>query len=99
MYVFTRLRITFTEVCVLGKKEKLAEFEKNVLGRYSLLTVVGNSEVMVEGLRGILDYNSETFRVNTVSGILLITGAQLEISSLTAEEVSLKGKISSIEFC
>ncbi len=83
----------------MGKKEKLNEFEKNVLGRYSLLTIVGNSELMVEGLRGILDYNSETFRVNTVSGILIVTGSGLEISSLTAEEVSLKGKIVSVEFC
>ncbi len=86
-------------MCALGKKEKLEEFERNVLGRYSLVTVVGNSEIMVEGLRGILDYNSETFRVNTVSGILLVTGTQLEISSLTAQEVSLKGRIASIEFC
>ncbi|MGN1097575.1 MAG: YabP/YqfC family sporulation protein [Clostridia bacterium] len=81
------------------KKEKVSEFEKKVLGRYSLLTIVGNSELLVEGLRGILDYNSETFRVNTVSGIIIVTGSGLEISALTSEEVTLKGKISSIEFC
>lgn len=83
----------------MGKKEKASEFEKTVLGRYSLLTIVGNSEILVEGLRGILDYSGETFRVNTLSGIIIVTGSELEISALTSEEVALKGKISSVEFC
>ena len=83
----------------MGKKEKITELEKNLLGRYSLITLVGNSELMVEGMRGILDYNSESLRVNTISGVLLIMGAGLEITSLTAEEISIKGKITSLEFC
>ncbi len=82
----------------MGKREKVSEFEKNVLGRYSLITVVGKSELMVEGLRGILDYSGEALRVNTVSGVVLVMGAELEIASLTAEELTLKGKISSLEF-
>lgn len=75
------------------------DIEKNILGRYSLITVTGNSEILVEGLRGILDYDAETFRVNTVSGIVIVTGSNLELASLTAEEVVVKGKISSVEFC
>ena len=69
------------------------------LGRYSLITITGGSEIMVEGLRGILDYDEETFRVNTINGIVVVTGRNLEISALTAEEVILKGRISSVEFC
>ncbi len=76
-----------------------SEIEKTVLGRYSLITVTANTELLVEGLRGILDYDAETFRVNTVSGIVVVTGRALEIASLTAEEVLIKGKISSVEFC
>lgn len=80
------------------KKEKVSEFEK-VIGRYSLITMIGNSELLIEGMRGILDYSGESLRVNTVSGMLLIMGVGLEITSLTAEELSLKGKINSLEFC
>ena len=76
-----------------------SEIERSLLGRYSVITVTGSSELLVEGLRGILDYDAETFRVNTVSGIVVVTGTGLEISALTAEEVMLKGKISSVEFC
>ncbi len=83
----------------MGKREKISELEKNLLARYSLITVVGSSELMVEGLRGILDYSAETLRINTLSGVLLIMGAGLEITSMTAEELSLKGKITSLEFC
>lgn len=75
------------------------DIEKNILGRYSLITVTGNSEIIVEGLRGILDYDAETFRVNTVSGIVIVMGSDLELASLTAEEVVVRGKISSVEFC
>ncbi len=83
----------------MGKKEKASEFEKNVLGIYSLVTIIGSSELVVEGLRGILDYSGESLRVNTVSGVVLIMGAGLEITALTAEELTLKGKITSLEFC
>lgn len=83
----------------MGKREKLSELEKNLLARYSLITVVGSEQMMVEGLRGILDYSAETLRVNTLSGVILIMGAGLEITSMTAEALSLKGKITSLEFC
>ncbi len=76
-----------------------AEIKKEVFGRYSLLTITGSTEILIEGLRGILDYSAETVRVNTVSGIAVITGSGLEISALAAEELLLKGKISSVEFC
>ena len=49
-----------------------SEIEKTVLGRYSLITVTANTELLVEGLRGILDYDAETFRVNTISGIVVV---------------------------
>ena len=99
MYVLCFFSITFIEAMRVGKKEKIKEFEKNILGRYSLITIVGSSELLVEGMRGILDYSAESLRVNTISGILLIMGTELEIASLTSEEISVKGKINSIEFC
>ena len=80
------------------KKEKVSEFEK-AIGRYSLITMIGSSELMIEGMRGILDYSGESLRINTVSGMLLIMGVGLEITAMTAEEISLKGKIKSLEFC
>ncbi len=46
-----------------------------------------------------MDYSSEALRVNTLSGIVLIAGSGLEIASPTAEEIFLKGKILSVEFC
>ncbi len=82
----------------MEKKEKLSELKKNILGRYSLITLTGNSEMLIEGLRGILDYDCDALRVNTVSGIVAVTGSELTIKGLTAEELSLKGRIVSVEF-
>lgn len=82
----------------MEKREKLEDIKRNVLGRYSLITMTGNSEVIIEGLRGILDYDCDMFRANTVSGIVAVTGSELSIEGMTAEEVSIKGRIVSVEF-
>lgn len=82
----------------MEKREKSEDIKKNILGRYSLITMTGNSEVIIEGLRGILDYDCDSFRANTISGIVAITGSALSIEGLTAEEVCLKGRIVSVEF-
>lgn len=82
----------------MEKKEKRSGAKINVPGRYSLITLIGNSEISIEGLRGILDYDSELLRINTVSGIVALTGCKLTIEAMTPEEVYIKGKITSVEF-
>lgn len=82
----------------MEKKEKRSGTKINVPGRYSLITLIGNSEISIEGLRGILDYDSELLRINTVSGIVALTGCNLTIEAMTPEEVYIKGKITSVEF-
>ena len=60
--------------------------------------IVGKSEVVIENFRGILDYNDDSFKINTKSGIIKIEGTDLVIESITDESVCLKGNIIRLEF-
>ena len=59
---------------------------------------MGKSEVVIENFRGILDYNDDSFKINTKSGIIKIDGTDLVIESITDESVCLKGNIIRLEF-
>ena len=60
--------------------------------------IFGKSQVSIENFRGILDYDTTSFKINTRSGIIHIEGSELTISYITNEEVSLKGTITKLEF-
>lgn len=60
--------------------------------------IIGTCKVIVENFRGIIDYNENSFKINTHSGIIKIDGDELVISSITDEEVCVVGKIVRVEF-
>ena len=57
------------------------------------IELVGSSELNVENLRGILDYDE-----NTRAGIIKIDGSGLVLTSVTDENVCVTGSIIRIEF-
>lgn len=60
--------------------------------------ILGKSEVNIENFRGILDYDNNSFKINTRSGIIKIDGSDLIIDSITNEDVCVKGNIIRLEF-
>ena len=60
------------------------------------IELVGSSELNVENLRGILDYDENS--LNTRAGIIKIDGSDLVLTSVTDENVCVKGSIIRIEF-
>ncbi|MBQ3022154.1 MAG: sporulation protein YqfC [Clostridia bacterium] len=62
------------------------------------IEIMGKSEVWVENIRGILDYNENCIKINTTIGILKIDGDELFIESISDESVSIKGTVIRMEF-
>ncbi len=60
--------------------------------------ILGRSKIIIENFRGILDYDTNSFKINTRSGIIKIDGSDLVIESITNEDVCLKGNIVKLEF-
>ncbi len=60
--------------------------------------IMGNSEINIENIRGILDYNESSIKINTTVGIIKIDGDELFIESISDESALVKGRIIRIEF-
>ena len=60
--------------------------------------IMGNSQICIENIRGVLDYNENCIKVNTTVGILKIDGDELLIDNISEESIFIKGRIIRIEF-
>lgn len=58
----------------------------------------GNREVIVDGCRGVLEYDEKIIRINTGKMITCFQGRCLTIKCLTADSLIVEGFITSIEF-
>lgn len=61
------------------------------------LTVIGNMEASVLNHKGIIEYTESVIRVNTKSGVLKITGEDLQLKTILSEEIIIVGLIENIE--
>lgn len=85
----TSLKEKFTE---------LLELPKEIVMNVPKLTMVGNSDLIIENYKGVIEYASERIRLNTGIGVVKITGEGLAIREITSEDVMVSGVISGLEF-
>ena len=71
----------------------------NVFGSGVHAELFSNKEVIIDGIRGVLEYSDLYIKLNIGKGTLDIYGSELEISALNAEGIVICGKIEKIEFC
>lgn len=62
------------------------------------ITITGSVAVFIENHRGIVEYTSDRVRLNTGERALIVKGEGLLIKSLVADEVTIEGRLKSIEF-
>lgn len=57
-----------------------------------------NREIMIDGCKGIIDYESERISLNATGGIIVIEGSNLCLSSFDESCAVIKGTITNIGF-
>jgi len=62
------------------------------------IIVTGRIAVFIENHRGIIEYNSQHVKINTTVGTVSVRGEDLVIKTIIADEITVEGKIASIEF-
>jgi len=62
------------------------------------MEINGNTEVIVEGCSGVLEYGMDAVRIKTGRLIVRFTGRGLIIKCLTADSLVVTGFITGIEF-
>lgn len=81
--------------------ERLTEaldLPKDIVLNLPRLIFTGNRELFIENYRGIVEYSDTVIRINTSECVIKITGTALGIKSIAAEEITLYGRLKTLEF-
>lgn len=62
------------------------------------ITMIGNMQLYIENHRGVLGFSSENLQLRLSTGQLQITGKDLVIRAILAEEVFIEGIIEDIRY-
>jgi sporulation protein YqfC len=69
-----------------------------IISGISRIEITGGREIMIENHGGILEYGENEIQVNGGSVIIVIRGAELDIRSMTATEMAIRGQVFGLEF-
>ncbi len=76
----------------------LLELPRDIVLDLPKITLVGNLQLYIENHKGIIEYSTGLIRINTKSGILVVTGSDLSIRTIVIEEIIVAGRIDKVEF-
>ena len=78
--------------------ESVLELPAGTLSGTARIELSGNTRAVVEGCKGILEYEDDVIRLNTASGIIRFMGQNLGMNCLNEDSAVVEGKILSVEF-
>ncbi len=82
----------------LKRAENFLDIPKGILSDMPSIELCGSSLCDINNFKGLLDFSPESVRVNTSGGTVRLSGSGLEITAVTDENVTVRGKIEKLEF-
>lgn len=89
---------TKTKMDLREKFTEMLELPKEIVLNMPKLTMLGNGDLIIENYKGILEYDDGIIRINTTSGTIKVSGQDIYIKEITAENIMVYGNIASLEF-
>ena len=83
---------------ILDRAVDLFDLPGEVLAGMPKLTVTGNRRLHIECHKGILEYDGSLITVNGGAVIVKIRGEGLDIISMSADEVLIRGVFTGVDF-
>ena len=77
---------------------ELLDLPKDVVLNLPRISVVGDVQLLIENHRGLLEYDPDHVLVGMNEGRLLIRGRDLILGVVHADEMTITGQLTSIEF-
>lgn len=74
------------------------EIPKDIMMDLPKVVVIGNIQVFIENHKGIVEYSELGVRVRTKDGEIDIVGEGLILRNILPDEISVEGKIKSINY-
>ena len=84
-----------------GRLQRLAgmlEIPPDVVLDWPRITMLGNKQLLVENHKGIIEYTGVFVRIKLTHGELAVTGNDLVIGSLQAEQLLVEGSVTDIKY-
>lgn len=84
-----------------GLKQQVTDFldlPGDIMFNLPKVSLLGNLQLVVENHRGILKFSPEAIHININGGELVISGRELRLRSVFAEEIYIEGEIKNIRF-
>ncbi len=80
------------------KFSKALDIPRDILLSIPKILLTGNEEIYIENYRGIINYSEEEIKINTTKMPIKISGAKMSITEIAPDEITVTGKIKSVEF-
>lgn len=81
-----------------NKLKQVLQSTKDALLLNSQIEIVSNTHVVIQGAKGIVEYNDDSIRVKLNDKEVQFYGENLSIECLSQDSMELKGRISRIEY-
>lgn len=84
-------------------KWKLSGYADSVLDK-DMITgphteIFGNGKISIDGCMGVFEYTDTYLKLKLSKGALILCGSDFDIVYFEDRQITVKGKISSVEFC
>ncbi len=63
------------------------------------IEMFSNKEMVIEGCRGVCEYDSEYLKLRLIKGFIELCGSNFDIQIFEGDVITVRGEISRIEFC
>ena len=73
------------------------ELPKDIILNFPNIYILGNEEITITNHKGIAGYTDSQIRIKTAIGMYKINGRKLIIKKISKENISIEGKIESLE--
>ena len=100
-YGMSKIRKSPQKQTAIRAKEAFTEslrLPRDVMLGASILTLIGDTELLVENYRGILEYTQECILLQGKHSRIRIEGCCLKIVYYTNEDMKIAGKISGVRY-
>lgn len=82
---------------ISNKINNLLEMPREVSESTPKVTIISFDEMLIENYKGILEYEEFYIKIKVSIGTININGFNLELEQVTEDDISVKGKIESID--
>ena len=83
---------------ILDRAAELFDLPPDLVAGLPHIEMMGSSHFYMERHKGILSYSGEEIAINGEKCILRVFGENLELTSMTGDQLRIKGNISRVEW-